>query len=328
MINVLVPRMPLAEHLLPYLHRIDEARWYSNFGQLEIELRQKLEYKYQAHVVTVASCTAGLELMYRHLRRSGRKYISLPAMTFPATIMAAEREGLTVKWAEVDKDNWTADSVSGFGVPVDGFFVDAAAAFGEQVVKRHQMAVFSMHATKAFGCGEGGYIVTHDQKLAEQLRRETNFGFPHNGRTSQQWGTNAKLSEYAAAVALASLAIWEYEPWVRLHHWYERHLPLIFVKQKRPPGAYPILSVKLPTNRVEEVRAIMTAKGIETRRWYYPLMHHHPMVSVRGEPIELPITEHLSERLLGLPYHLFLTEQDVIEVCTALTMAVNQVEGA
>ena len=35
---LLVPDMPTREELAPYLERIDQARWYSNFGPLVKEL--------------------------------------------------------------------------------------------------------------------------------------------------------------------------------------------------------------------------------------------------------------------------------------------------
>src|SRR3990167_3614049 len=41
-IPLLVPDLPRAEKLLPYLHRIDRSRWYTNFGPLVGELEDKL----------------------------------------------------------------------------------------------------------------------------------------------------------------------------------------------------------------------------------------------------------------------------------------------
>jgi dTDP-4-amino-4,6-dideoxygalactose transaminase len=321
MIKLLVPKMPHYDALMPYLLRIDESRWYSNFGQLERELRWRLEEKYGAHVVTVSSCTAGLELMYRHLRESGQVSIALPSLTFPATVLAAKREGLWVEFEDVDPLTWTHSAVAGFGLPVAGDWVDAAAAFGEQTVPSWMTAVFSLHATKALGAGEGGFIVTHDRALAEKFRGQTNFGFV-NG-ISHEWGTNAKMSEYACAVALASLDAWDREPWLRLDRWYRDHLPNVG-QQDRPPGVYPILAVKLPVGcSVSGILVRLINLDIETRRWYWPPMHLHPCVAGQGTPPHLPVTNDLSARLLGLPYHLFLTEDDVAAVCETLKNVID-----
>ncbi len=320
MIKLLVPKMPNYHRLLPYLCRIDENKWYSNFGPLERELRWRLEEKYGAHIVTVSSCTAGLELMYRHYRDLGNISIELPSLTFPATVLAAKREGLWIEFEDVDPLTWTHPTVAGFGFPETGAWLDAAAAFGEQAVAPGQTAVFSLHATKAIGAGEGGYIVTHDKHLADELRRQTNFGFVDG--VSLGWGTNAKMSEYACAVALASLDAWDREPWLRLFDWYDRYLPVNVTTQARPRGVYPIIAVKLPpTVLARDVALRMTAKGVETRRWYCPPMHRHPMMAEVNR--NLPITDELSLWLLGLPYHLLMQETDVIYVCDALVKAIS-----
>jgi dTDP-4-amino-4,6-dideoxygalactose transaminase len=41
----------------------------------------------------------------------------------------------------------------------------------------------------------------------------------------------------------------------------------------------------------------------------------------RANPVNLPVTDDLAEHLLGLPYHLHLTETDVEAVCEALERA-------
>jgi dTDP-4-amino-4,6-dideoxygalactose transaminase len=57
-------------------------------------------------------------------------------------------------------------------------------------------------------------------------------------------------------------------------------------------------------------------------------MHRHPMFEKpgnrkarRANPVNLPVTDDLSEHLLGLPYHLHLTEADIAQVCEALESA-------
>lgn len=326
LIKLLIPKMPKAETLLPYLKRIDNSRWYTNFGGLERELRDRLEKKYGAYVVTVSSCTSGLELMYRWLN-GAISTIGLPSLTFYATAMAAAREGLRIKYEDVNLHTWTHPAVAGFGVPVQGRWVDAAAAFGEQKVAPNQMAVFSMHATKMLGAGEGGYIVTHDRSLADLLRQQTNFGIyaeDNPDKVSTIWGTNAKLSEYHAAVALAAFDAFDRDAWVQLDLWYRKYLPSCVIQQLRPIGTYPVLAVRLPSECDPSiVKSEMLKLGIETRRWYWPPLHEHTMIRLEGV-LNLPVTEMLSNSLLGLPWHLFLTEEDVIRVCSVLTTVIKE----
>ena len=41
--NYLIPDLPSAEDVLPYLRRIDAERWYSNFGPLVREFEQGMQ---------------------------------------------------------------------------------------------------------------------------------------------------------------------------------------------------------------------------------------------------------------------------------------------
>ncbi len=326
-IKLLVPSVPTADTLLPYLRRIDEERWYTNFGKLVQELEARLAERYGAHVVTVSSCTAGLELAFELYKSMGMDEITISPLTFQAAPLAARRAGLQVRFRDPDPETWTDGTVAAFGLPAyRGPIVDAAAAFGEQLVPENILAVFSLHATKPLPGGEGGFIVTHSASEAEELRQMTNFGFLQGTRTakynlgfgvSRGHGTNAKLSEYHAAVTLAALDAWPdtRERYLRLFDWYEKYLPAEVAQQKRPRGVYPVLAVKMPA-RAASVLEAMAARGIETRRWYCPPLYRHPLFI--ADPRDFPVAQDLSTHLLGLPWHLHLTEADVERVCGAL----------
>jgi dTDP-4-amino-4,6-dideoxygalactose transaminase len=159
----------------------------------------------------------------------------------------------------------------------------------------------------------------------------SNFGMRVDGTgISRGIGTNAKMPESTAAVALAALDAWDRAPWLALDGWYRQHLPASVVAQRRPAGVYSLMPVKLPIS-AELVKGWMEHAGVQTKRWYYPPMHRHPLFSHRGNrkerrqnKFDLPITDDLAEHLLGLPWHLGLTEQDVIEVCTKLAEIVDR----
>lgn len=335
MIKLLVPTVPSVEQAMPYIKLFEEARHYSNFGPCVRLLEERLSVHFaNAYVVSCSSCTTGLELVYTLKMIEGYRKIPLPALTFPATWLAANRSGLHVIPIDVDKDTWVAPGVSGFGVPTYAPVVDAAGAFGEQhvpILKGGMTAIFSLHATKPLGAGEGGFIVTWDEGEAQQLREMTNFGIQKG--MSVFTGTNAKMSEYHAAIALAALDAFSREPWMQLYDWYDKHLPPSVVKQKRPRGAYSLLPVRVPID-AGLVLERMRGAGVECRRWYTPILTNHPLFQWRGNRAErrkspqakLPVSEDLQEHLLGLPYHLHLTEDDVKRVCETLSECVEVAE--
>src|SRR6202040_4256517 len=84
----------------------------------------------------------------------------------------------------------------GTGLPV---IVDGAAAF-DALRSAPVPVTVSLHATKSVAAGEGGYVACEDHAFIEKVRALAAFGFA-GSRISQLPATNAKVSEFAAAVA-------------------------------------------------------------------------------------------------------------------------------
>lgn len=363
-IPLLVPDLPRAEELLPYLHRIDRSRWYSNFGQLVGELEAKLSRlagnERLPACATVANCSLGLELALAAmgLPRGGR--VLIPALTFVATAGSVLRAGLTPVVGDVREDTWllTPDiaraalrslqiacviPVATFGCPQDAdawdsfssqtsvpVLVDAAGAIGNQRVGVRTSCVFSLHATKTLGAGEGGFIASHDRELVERVRRLSNFGIdPVTGIVGTA-GTNAKMSEYHAAVALAALDAWPEQAELRrrLARYYcntlSDYCPEVRMQVRPTAGVYSIFPVILPEHAEPAfVAQRLARKRIGSRRWYFPLVHEHPAFreSIRADA--LATSSRLSGRIIGLPFHSFLTELQIQSVCRALGEAIG-----
>lgn len=319
--KVLVPDVPTADEILPYLREIDRNQWYSNSGPLVRRLEERMGG------VTVSSATTGLELAAKIVFK--KKRVRIPAFTFVATGTALLRAGfepvlcdVDESWALKDPDEQSL-SVCPFGAPVTpGGLVDAASAWGNQHQGRR---VYSLHATKALPAGEGG-LVCGDAELLDRVRRLANFGlevtpFAH-GLVSEA-GTNAKMSEYHAAVALAALDRWPATCAAR------RKLALAYSvrlwdveRQPRPPGVYTTFPVLV--KNAAQVAKDMAAKGIETRRWYTPTLERHPAFRHLPTDGELVNAKRLNEELLCLPFHTGLTFEDIDRVCDTLRWAITK----
>ena len=195
------------------------------------------------------------------------------------------------------------------GVPV---VMDAAGAFLRQEMPRRCTVAFSFHATKTFGIGEGGLIASDDRELVEAAARLSNFGF-RSGRAEMVAG-NAKLSEYHAAVGLAQIA--------RLPLLKERHARVLAAyRAQLSPGHIQAGTPGVFAVRVADADAAgerLKFLGIETRRWYQPLLSRHAAYAHVPSAMELEVSAALENRLLGLPFHNFLEEQDIARVCKLL----------
>ena len=339
---------------MPYLQRIDAARWYSNFGPMLGELEERLAGRLAspAQVVTVSNATLAIALALRAMDLPAGGYVALPAWTFVATAHAVVQAGLQPWCLDVDPGTGMLDPrtvadlpeppaavivVCPFGAMPDlrawqayrdatgvPVLIDAAAAF-DQLADANLPAVVSLHATKALGIGEGGYLATVDPALAARVRSLTTFGF-EGTRESQVVATNAKLSEYAAAVGLAALDAW---PGDRLRWmWAAQHLriALIGLPQVRfQPGwgtdwATSVCVVSLPAGSAQSIAETLTCADVETRPWWGGGCQASPaFAQCRREP--LPVTEHLAASTLGLPFAFDMGAQDIARIAEALGQA-------
>lgn len=369
-IKLLVPEMPKVEQILPYWQQIDENRWYTNFGPLVSELESRLSRSFsrepaQVHVVSMANGTCALQIALEalKLRKSGR--VLVPGLTFVATATAIIRAGLNPLISDVDPDNWLLtpaiaravlayspfdavmpvatygcpQDVSGWdlfsaetGIPV---VVDAAGAWGNQQIGLTTKVAFSLHATKALGGGEGGFVASRHHAYAQSMRALSNFGIDaHSGGLVFEAGENGKMSEYHAAVALAALDNWPSIATARreLHARYAalllEKIPALKLQAKPMDGVYSLMLVLLPVGfRGVDIQLRLLGKDIETRRWYCPPLHGHPAFQACTSG-PLPQVDLLAERLLGLPFHLSLSEADVARVvdCLAELLTESQAE--
>jgi dTDP-4-amino-4,6-dideoxygalactose transaminase len=154
-----------------------------------------------------------------------------PDYTFSATGLAVVNAKKILHLCDVGLNSWKIDTcglsklsdsiglvpVIPFGAEVcfedyqefTHVIIDAAASLGRVPPKVSELksnwgVVYSLHATKVLGAGEGAIAVCGSHEMAKDLRAWINFGF-FGERESKLLGTNAKMSEFNAAYGLASL---------------------------------------------------------------------------------------------------------------------------
>ena len=349
------PRLPTADDILPYLRRIDDARWYSNFGPLltELELRLASRFTDGAVAATVVNATQALTLALQAMGLPAGSLVATPSWTFVATAHAIAQAGLVPWFLDVDHDSQMLDPaqvrdvlarapgpvsavlpVAAHGAMPDveawlafrdetglAVLLDAAAAF-DAARDARLPTVVSLHATKVLGIGEGGFLVTDDAALAFRVRRMTTYGF--NGtREAQIAGTNAKLSEYTAAVGLAALDKW---PADRLRFFLAAQHTRIGLAMTPSVVLQPgwgsdwvtsVCVVRLPNGAAQAATETLVAHGVETRRWWGRGCHQD--AAFAGYPrTDLPVTERLAQSVIGLPFAIDLVREDVDRVVLAL----------
>ncbi len=354
------PAMPGTQALLPYLEAIEASGWYSNFGPMNQALEARLAARFSdgTRIVTVANATAGLTTVLRALDLPAGSLCAVPSWTFVATTHAVIQAGLVPWFVDVAEDSWMLDPqglrdqlklapgkisavipVCAFGQRIDidawaafdadsgiRVVIDAAAAY--DIADRADVpVVVSLHATKALGAGEGGFLATTDRELADRFRTLTSFGF-HGSRESLVPAGNAKISEYAGAVALAAM-----DGWTTTRQQYQRVAQSLRILTMSTPdlafqpgwGLDWISSVcvaHVGHDRSEAVAAALNAAGIETRMWWGQGCHtSRAFAACPSAP--LPVTERLAQSTLGLPYHARMDDADLQRLAVALNTALQ-----
>jgi len=211
---------------------------------------------------------------------------------------------------------------SDFRLPMDGdpslpIVIDAAASLGNLPTMRElpqsSVVVFSLHATKILGCGEGALVVFGTSERAEAFRAWQNFGF-RGSREAQFAATNAKLPEVSAAYALAALDEW---PQIR-HSWEESREQALAISidlgldlaPQFETSVSPYWMVRLPDAALTvAVEAGLAEAGIQTRRWW-PKALNEMTAFARFSNGGFPNSERLSRSTLGLPHGPHLSRPD------------------
>lgn len=362
LIPLLRPRLPNAKALQPYLERIDDNAFYTNFGPLNQQLQERFTQLQQqtfgrkVFAVTTANATLAIELLLSDLKLPAGSRILLPALTFIGTATAIIRCGHTPVVSEVEEHSWLmtpeslADAldlesidavmpVAAFGMPQNvqawqqwhertgiPVIVDAAAAFGAQSTSKSIPAVISLHATKCLSTGEGGLVLTEDPEQAHRIAQMSNFGI---GSVATVGASNAKMSEYHAAVGHAGLDVWPEMSARRraMHAQYQRLLSeacpnRIRFQQDTGLKAPSMMVIQFQdlASRVEAER-VCDLQSIQTRRWYQPLIHEHSAITGVLAPVEMPHATALAQQLLGIPFHLDMGPKEMERVAAALRQA-------
>lgn len=340
-IPIFRPKLPTYEKLEPYLRQIDSNRQYSNFGPLT----KLLESRFAEHVgastenvITCTNATMALQGAAQILKRSNKPW-KLPVYTFVATAHALRNTGqnfslvdiapdLHIESTRVDSDDDVVHVLPfGDSFPVNSYnnflgdlIIDAAASydaverFARNRFRGRVVLVVSLHPTKYPGGGEGALIYSNDTHFIEKFHNWTVFGFDHS-RSSLMPGTNAKMSEYAAAVALASLDSWadrrvlisrQIARAVQISN--ESELQVHPAMRKGLPNPYWIVFCE-EESRLHQIKEKLVARKVEFRSWWSEGIHKHPYFAKDITKIDFPICDNVVSCSIALPFYEDLHEE-------------------
>lgn len=350
-IRAVFPEIPEPPAWLPYLEPSLANNWHTNFGPVATGFEGRLATMFAdegERVVSASNATAGLTACLIAERIKGP--VLCPAFTFQATPAAILAAGCTPVICDVDLktgvlapddlgaalDETNAQAVVAvvpYGIAIDLsdlvgicrsrnvlLVIDNAAGLG---VRRDYLPkapnvreVFSLHATKPFGIGEGGAIFVPEEAEG-RVRSAINFGLPtHTASGAEKppfWGINGKLPEVGAAIGLSVCDTIEERIASRqgmAANWLENlagtdATPFSTAIGMSPWQVFPVLLKDEHT--VNRLSAAMAGAGMELRRYYHPSLG---ACSGMARVAECPNAKNLSSRAIVLPVRSFLPDAD------------------
>lgn len=192
--------------------------------------------------------------------------------------------------------------------------------------------VFAFYPNKQITTGEGGMIVTNDERIAELCRSLRNQGRTHDGTwlTHERLGYNYRLSDINCALGLAQLQ--------RIDEILEKRSNVAKLYNRKLKG---LNGIHTPYSKYEETLSWfvyvirlqhqytkhdrdailkgLKSQGVGCNKYFVPI-HLQPfykkMFGYREG--DFPVSEYVAERTIALPFYNNLTEDDIEHVVQQL----------
>lgn len=369
--------IPVNEPLLngnekKYLIECIDSGWISSEGPFVKKFEEMFSrYIGVEHGIALCNGTAALEVALAAIDLQPGEEVIMPTFTIISCALAVLRRGGIPVLVDIEPDTWcmNVDHVKGkitsktkaimpvhmYGHPVDmdplmelaeehKIYVveDAAEAHGAEYKGRKcgsigHISCFSYYANKIITTGEGGMIVTDDDKLADRARLHRNLCFKEGRRFyHEELGGNYRMTNLQAAVGAAQM---------------ERIEEFIKIKRRNGASYNKLLCsadlLQIPTEKewaknvywmygivlhestglnAEVLANKLKEKGIGTRPFFHG-MHEQPVFQKMGlfKDEDYPDAERISKQGLYLPSGLTLTEE---QISIAAEAVIDVIENA
>lgn len=210
------------------------------------------------------------------------------------------------------------DGAQGFGGNIRG---KRACSFGD-------MSTTSFFPAKPLGCyGDGGAVFTDDDGEDARLRSLRAQGkSPVDKYDNREIGMNSRLDTLQAAILLPKFRAFvdhELDDVNRVAAWYTRRLRDRFVTPTVLPGflsSWAQYTILLDDKAARDaMQAKLKAQGVPSMVYYPRGLHQQEAYRWMGLQDEwYPNTIAATQRVLSLPMHPYLTEEDVDRICGIL----------
>ena len=214
---------------------------------------------------------------------------------------------------------------------------DAAQGFGGRIGDQKactfgDIAATSFFPAKPVGCyGDGGAVFTNNDEWAELIDSYHLHGKGSDRYDNIRIGINSRLDSIQAAILLVKLKAFrehELEEVNRVAERYTEMLKGVVKTPEVPKGFYSSwaqYTILVPSKEVRaKLQEALKAKDIPTAI-YYPIPMHRQTAFNYLDPKmnQCPVSDYLADRVLALPIHPYLTEEDQALITSTLKTTLN-----
>lgn len=182
--------------------------------------------------------------------------------------------------------------------------------------------IFAFYADKNFCMGEGGVVVTNDEKTYLNLRYLRNQGRLQSGSFEhERLGMNFRITDMQCAVGYAQLQRYHEIANQKsiIYSWYVKHMPpKVGMMDINPDCIHVPLRCPVFVDDKETVMQHLECALVQTRLIEYPLHRQPCWEHLRYEPDAFLGANEAFEHGLLLPMHTKLSEKDVRYVCRTI----------
>jgi dTDP-4-amino-4,6-dideoxygalactose transaminase len=329
-------------------------------GKKVVELEERwAAYCGAKHAIALSNGTVALMSIFAGLGLAAGDEVITVSHTFNATVSSILFTGASPVFVDIEPDTYLMDAgrieaaitprtraicpVSLFGMIADmdaiqaiadrhGLTVveDACQAHGALYRGRRSgsfgYAAFSLYGTKNMTTGEGGFVTTNDDRLADWIRLYRNQGMRERYH-HEILGYNFRMTDIAAAIGLVQLDKLERNTARRqaIARRYDAGLSdLPITLPTWPDGRTHVFhqyTIGVGSGR-DEIVAEMKDAGVICGIYYPIPCHRQAYVQELGLEADLPITDSAAAKSMSLPMYPGLTEAEQDQVVAALRAGV------
>jgi len=207
---------------------------------------------------------------------------------------------------------------------------DCAQSFGASLSGRMLGTMADATATSFFpskplgAYGDGGALFTDSDERAALYRSLRTHGEGTTRYEVLRTGMNGRLDTLQAAVLLSKLTVFadELAARERVAAYYDSRLGNAVVTPARvadSKAAWAIYAILLPNGAARtKLQDGLKAAGVPSAIYYPKPLHQQPAYQGAHDGAALPVSEDLAGRIMALPIHPDLTEEDLARICDAV----------